>query len=85
MITRENENGLWAPAEPAKASWEIKPYTFGVVVDKMDKDHWSFGINLSRDYEELYVCINFCRWTISIGKLSTYDLCQRKEEKSNGE
>ena len=80
MDEKETTSGLWTPAEPAKASWEIKPYKFGIMIDKIGKDQWSFGINFSRDYKELYVCINFYKWSIAIGKLNTYDLCFHNEE-----
>lgn len=81
MDEKETTSGLWTPAEPAKASWEIKPYKFGIMIDKIGEDQWSFGINFSRDYKELYVCINFYKWSIVIGKLNTYDLCCYNEEK----
>ena len=42
MVTKERESGLesglWTQAEPAKASWEIKPYKFGIMIDKIGKD-----------------------------------------------
>lgn len=80
MDEKETTSGLWTPAEPAKAPWEIKPYKFGIMIDKIGEDNWSFGINFSRDYKELYVCINFYKWSIAIGKLNTYDLCFHNEE-----
>ena len=82
MNTEKNESGLWTPAEPAKAPWEIKPYKFGIMIDKIGEDQWSFGINFSRDDKELYVYINFYKWNIVIGKLNTYDLCFHNEENS---
>lgn len=80
MNIQKNESGLWSPAEPAKAPWEIKPYKFGIMIDKIGEDQWSFGINFSRDDKELYVYINFYKWSIVIGKLNTYDLCFHNEE-----
>lgn len=81
MNEKETTSGVWTTAESVKASWETKPYKFGIMISKIDKDRWSFGINFSRDYKELYVCINFYKWSISIGKLNTYDLCCYNEEK----
>ena len=80
MDEKETTSGLWTSAEPAKALWEIKPYKFGIMIDKIGEGDWSFGINFSRDYKELYVCINFYKWSIAIGKLNTYDLCFHNEE-----
>ena len=80
MDEKETTSGLWTSAEPAKAPWEIKPYKFGIMIDKIGEGNWSFGINFSRDYKELYVCINFYKWSIAIGKLNTYDLCFHNEE-----
>lgn len=42
---------------------------FRINIDKMEKGRWSFGICLSRWYEELYIYINIFRWSIAIGKL----------------
>ncbi len=84
MNTQKNESGLWTPAEPAKAPWEIKPYKFGIMIDKIGEGQWSFGINFSRDDKELYLYINFYKWSIVIGKLNTYDLCCYNEEKRGG-
>lgn len=52
------------------------------MIDKIGEDQWSFGINFSRDDKELYVYINFYKWSIVIGKLNTYDLCFHNEENS---
>lgn len=42
---------------------------FGVIVDKMEKDYWGFGMCFSHCYDETYIYINLFKWTISIGKL----------------
>ena len=46
---------------------------WGIKIDKQFKGRWSFGICLSHDIEEIYVFINFAKWSISIGKLIVYD------------
>lgn len=54
---------------------EIKT-VFRINIDKLEKKTWSFGICLTRWYEELYVYINILRWSIAIGKLykiTTFD------------
>lgn len=42
---------------------------WGVKIDKMMSESWSFGICLSHWKEETYVFINFFKWSISIGKI----------------
>lgn len=42
---------------------------FGIKVDTMHEQSWSFGICLSHEFNETYVFINFFKWSISIGWL----------------
>lgn len=42
---------------------------FRIKTIKNPKDMWSFSIGLSHFLDETYLCINFFRWTISIGYL----------------
>ena len=42
---------------------------FGIQVDKMHDQSWSFGMCLSHQFNETYVFINFFRWSVSIGWL----------------
>ena len=43
---------------------------FGIDIQKLDRDMWSFGICLSHWLDETYIYANFYRWTITIGKFS---------------
>lgn len=45
---------------------EIK---FGISIEKLDKNQWSFCIGLSHWVNETYLFINLFRWSISIGKI----------------
>ena len=42
---------------------------WGIKIDKLYKNHWSFGICISHQEEETYLFINLFKWSISIGKL----------------
>lgn len=42
---------------------------FGISVDKMCGDSWSFGIGLSHDPKQTYLYINFIKWILCIGKM----------------
>lgn len=46
---------------------------FKIDVFKKCEGIWSFGICLSHHFEETYISINFFRWSISIGKLYSFD------------
>lgn len=43
--------------------------SWGIKVDEMMKDSWSFGVCISHWGEETYLFINAFKWTISIGKI----------------
>lgn len=45
---------------------------FGIIIDKLYKGRWSFGICLTHDEPETYLLINLFKWSISIGKLYDY-------------
>ena len=53
---------------------------FKVDIFKNCKGMWSFGIGLSHHFGETYVYINFFRWSISIGKLYTFNEIGDKDE-----
>ena len=40
---------------------------FGISIDKLSFNRWSFGIGLSHEFEETYLFVNFFKWSISIG------------------
>lgn len=42
---------------------------FGVSIEKLEKNQWSFCIGLSHWVDETYLFINLFRWSISVGKL----------------
>lgn len=42
---------------------------FGIIVDKLYKGRWSFGICLTHDEPETYLYINIFKWSIVIGKI----------------
>ena len=42
---------------------------WGIQIDKLYKNQWSFGICISHQEEETYLFINLFKWSISIGKL----------------
>jgi hypothetical protein len=42
---------------------------FGIKIDKMSDDQWSFGICLSHWWKETYLFINLFKWCISVGWL----------------
>lgn len=43
---------------------------WGINVETMMDDQWSFGVCFSHLWDETYLFINFFKWTISIGKIS---------------
>ena len=45
---------------------------FGIDINKLDSDMWSFGICLSHWYDETYIYANFYKYSISIGKIRKY-------------
>ena len=45
---------------------------FGIKVDKVCNEMWSFCIGISHMFSETYVFINVFRWSISIGWLMQY-------------
>lgn len=44
---------------------------WGITVDDMMDGNWSFGVCLSRSkaFGELYLFINFFKWSVAIGKV----------------
>lgn len=47
-------------------------HKFGINVNKMFKDTWSFGSGITHDFcGETYLFINFAVWSISIGWMIT--------------
>lgn len=47
---------------------------FGIVVEKMWEDSWSFGVCLSHSFDgQTYIFINLFKRTISIGRVMVYE------------
>jgi len=46
---------------------------FGIRVDKIDMDMWSFCFGISHFFSETYLFINLVKWSISIGWLEKYE------------
>ena len=44
-------------------------YKFGIKINRMFDDFWSFGSCISHSFGQTYLFINFAVWTISIGWL----------------
>lgn len=46
---------------------------FGISISNISKGSWSFGICFSHDCLESYLYINLIKWSISIGKILTFN------------
>mgnify|MGYP001853110363 CR=1 FL=1 len=46
---------------------------FGICISHIPKESWFFGICIVHDCLETYLYINLIKWSISIGKILTFD------------
>lgn len=46
---------------------------FGISISNISKGSWSFGICFSHNCVESYLYINLIKWSISVGKILTFD------------
>lgn len=44
-------------------------YKFGIKINRMFEDFWSFGSCITHSFGQTYLFINFAVWSISIGWL----------------